>query len=109
MPDEPQNPTLTENPSPASPQEPIEQGTENTGISEPAEALPEALESSPSDFSAKSTNIPPSDSVPSEPEKTQENQDSSDAEALADREMNLLSSQFLNQIKLQNPKRLKHQ
>ncbi len=74
MPDEPQNPISEENPSPTSPQEPTEQGTENTVHSEPSEALPEALESSPSDFSVKSNDIPPTNSTPPEPQKTQENQ-----------------------------------
>jgi hypothetical protein len=90
----PQNPTPEENPSPTSPQEPTEQGTENTAHFEPSEALPEAPESSPSDFSVKSNDIPPSDSTPPEPQKTQENQaenepvtePSADAEAKADEE-----------------------
>ena len=69
-----QNPTSTENSSPTSPQEPTEQSTENTAHSEVSDALPEALESSPSDFSVKSNDIPLSDSVTPEPEKTQENQ-----------------------------------
>ena len=56
-----QNPISTENSIPPSPQEPTEQGTENTGISAPSEALPEAPESSPSDFSVKSNDMPPSD------------------------------------------------
>src|SRR3989338_8437379 len=81
-----QNPIPEENPSPASPQEPTEPAPENTAHSEPAEALPEALESSPSDFEMKSNDIPPSDSTHIEPEKEAENQASSDAEALADRE-----------------------
>jgi len=74
MPDEPQNPISEENPSPTSSQEPTEQGTENTAHSEPSDALLDAPESSPSDFSVKSNDIPPPDSTPSEPEKTQENQ-----------------------------------
>ena len=81
-----QNPISEESPLPTSPQEPTEQGTENTAHSEPSEALPEALESSPNDFSVKSNDIPPSDSTPPEPEKTQENQASPVAEALADKE-----------------------
>jgi hypothetical protein len=90
----PQNPTPEENPSPTSPQEPTEQGTENTAHSEPSEALPEAPESSPNNFPVKSNDIPLSDSTPSEPDKTQENQaenepvaePSADAEAKADEE-----------------------
>src|SRR3989344_8992339 len=81
-----QNPIPEENPSPASPQEPTEPAPENTAHSEPAEALPEALESSPSDFEMKSNDIPPSDSTHIEPEKEPENQASSDAEALTDKE-----------------------
>ena len=69
-----ENPTPEENPIPPSPQEPTEQGTENTAHSEPAKAPPEALESSPNDFSVKSNDIPSSDSTHIEPEKTQENQ-----------------------------------
>ena len=53
----PKNPTPEENPSPTSPQEPTEQGTENTAHSEPANALPEILESSPNDFSVKSEEV----------------------------------------------------
>src|SRR3989344_7912069 len=85
-PNQPQNPIPEENPSPTSPQEPPEPASENTGISEPAEAPPESLESAPNDFSVKSNDIPPSDSTPPEPEKTQENQASPVAEALADKE-----------------------
>ena len=62
-----QNPISTENALPTSPQEPTEQGTENTAHSEPSEALPEALESSPNDFPLKSTDIPPSNSTITEP------------------------------------------
>jgi len=69
-----QNPISTENSIPLSPQEPAEQGTENTAYSEPTEALPEALESSLSDFEVKSNDIPPPDSTHIEPEKEQENQ-----------------------------------
>ena len=74
MPDDSQNPISEENSLPTSPQEPTEQGTENTAHSEPSDALPEALESSPSDFSVKSNDIPLPDSTPPKPEKTQENQ-----------------------------------
>lgn len=45
-----QNQDSEENPSPTSLQEPTEQGTKNTAHSEPSDALPEAPESSPSDF-----------------------------------------------------------
>lgn len=97
MPDDqnsPQNPTPEENSIPPSPQEPTEQGTENTVHSAPAEALPEAPESPPSDFEVKSNDIPPSDSTHIEPEKEPENQaenepvsePSADAEAKADKE-----------------------
>ncbi len=71
---QPQNPTSENNSIPPSPQEPTEHASENTRISEPSDALPEALESSPNDFSVKSNDIPPSDSIPSEPEKTEEKQ-----------------------------------
>ncbi len=53
MPDDqntPQNPTPEENSLPTSPQEPTEQGIENTAHSEPSGAPPEALESSLNDF-----------------------------------------------------------
>ncbi len=69
-----QNQDSAEISSPVSPQEPIEQATENTGISEPAEALPEALETSPSDFEVKSTNIPLSNSTLTEQENDQNTQ-----------------------------------
>jgi hypothetical protein len=74
MPPEPQNPISEENSIPLSPQGPSEPASENTAYSEPSVALPEALESSPSDFSVKSNDIPPSDSTPTEPEKEPENQ-----------------------------------
>ncbi|MFA5773057.1 MAG: hypothetical protein WC908_00055 [Candidatus Paceibacterota bacterium] len=61
-----QNPISEENPSPTSPQESIEQGTENTAHSEPSVAPLDALESSPNDFSVKSNDIPPSNSTPTE-------------------------------------------
>ena len=65
-----QNQIPEENPSSTSPQEPTKPAPENTTVSEPSDALPEALESSPSDFSVKSIDIiPPSDSTPSEPIK----------------------------------------
>ena len=69
-----QNLISEENSMPPSPQEPTEQGTENTAHSEPSVAPPEAPESSPSDFSVKSNDIPPSDSTHIEPEKELENQ-----------------------------------
>jgi len=81
-----QNPISEENSLPTSPQEPTEQGTENTAHSEPSVALPEAPEAPEDGFPAKSNDIPLSNSTPPEPEKTQENQASSDAEALADKE-----------------------
>ena len=77
MPDDqnqPQNPISEENSIPPSPQEPTEHALENTGISAPAEAPPEALESSPNDFSMKSTDIAPSDFTHIEPEKEPDNQ-----------------------------------
>lgn len=77
-----QNPTPEENPSPQSPQEPTEPSPVNTTDSEPSEALPEALESSPIDFEVKSTDIPPSDSTLTEQEnepKTEEKQDENEA------------------------------
>ena len=52
-----QNPISEETSLPTSPQEPTEQGTENTAHSEPANALPEILESSPNDFSVKSEEV----------------------------------------------------
>jgi len=48
-----QNQIPEENPSPTSPQEPTEPATENTAHSEPSDALPEAVESSPDDFTVK--------------------------------------------------------
>ena len=62
-----QNPTPEENSIPPSSQEPTEPTLENTAHSEPSEALPEALESSPNDFPLKSTDIPPSNSTITEP------------------------------------------
>ncbi|MFA6252619.1 MAG: hypothetical protein WCX74_04435 [Candidatus Paceibacterota bacterium] len=64
-----QNPTPEENSIPASPQEPTEPAPENTAHSEPAEVPSEAPEASGDGFSAKSDNIPPSDSTHIEPEK----------------------------------------
>ena len=67
MPDEEnttQNQDSTENSTPPSPQESTEPAPVNTTDSEPTEALPGALESSPNDFEVKSTDMPPSDSTP---------------------------------------------
>jgi len=75
MPDDenqPQNTVSEENHSLVRPQEPTEPAPLNTTVSEPTEALPEAPESSPSDFEMKSTDIPPSDSALSEQENTEE-------------------------------------
>src|SRR3989344_8735526 len=72
-----QNQDSVENSIPASPQEPTEPAPENTAHSEPVDAPPEALESSPNDFSVKSNDIPLSNSTPTEAEneqKTEENQ-----------------------------------
>src|SRR3989338_3150020 len=72
-----QNPTLEENSIPTSPQEPTESASENIAYSEPTITPLEALESSPSDFSAKSIDIPPSDFTITEAEnkpKPEENQ-----------------------------------
>ncbi len=75
MSNEPQNPTLEENSIPQSPQEPTEPTLENTGISDPVKAPPEALESLPSDFSVKSNDIPLPDSTLIEPEKEPETEE----------------------------------
>jgi hypothetical protein len=72
-----QNPISEENSLPTSPQEPTEPALKNTAHSEPADAPPEALESSLNDFPVKSNDIPPSDSTPTEAEnepKTEEKQ-----------------------------------
>ena len=61
-----QDPTPEETSIPPSPQEPSEPAPINTAHSEPFNAPPEALESSPNDFSVKSNDIPPSDSTPTE-------------------------------------------
>ena len=85
MPDDqntPQNPIPEENSIPPSPQEPTEPALENTAHSEPAKAPPEALESSPNDFSVKSNDIPPSNSTPTEAvneQKTEEKQAKNEA------------------------------
>ncbi len=62
MPDD-QNPTPEENSIPPSPQEPTADAPILPMDSEPAEVSPEALESSPNDFSVKSNDIPPSNST----------------------------------------------
>lgn len=80
---QPQNSIPEENPSPISPKEPTEQAPENTAHSEPTEVPSEALESSPSDFEVKSTDIPPSNSTPAEAEnelKTEEKSSENKAE-----------------------------
>lgn len=72
-----QNPISEENSIPPSPQEPTEPTPINTTYSEPSEALPDAPESSPNDFSVKSNDIPLSNSTPMEAEnesKTEEKQ-----------------------------------
>ncbi len=61
-----QNPNPEENSQPTNPQEPTEPALENTAHSEPANAPPEAPESSPNDFSVKSNDIPLSTSIPTE-------------------------------------------
>ena len=81
-----ENPTPEQNSIPPSPQEPTADAPILPMDSEPANAPSEALESSPNDFPAKSNDIPPSDSTHIEPEKEPENQASSDAEALTDKE-----------------------
>ncbi|MCX6751415.1 MAG: hypothetical protein NT161_01455 [Candidatus Nomurabacteria bacterium] len=76
-----QNLIPEKNSIPSSLQEPTEPALENTAHSEPSEALPEAPESSPNDFSVKSIDIPPSDSIlleqenePKTEEKSMENE-----------------------------------
>ena len=63
-PNQPQNPTPTENFIPTSSQEPTEPASENTAHSEPVQVLPGPLESSPNGFSDESNNIPLSNSTP---------------------------------------------
>src|SRR3989338_10184965 len=72
---DPQKPVSEENPLPTSPQEPTEPALENTAHSKPAEALLEALESSPRDFEVKSTDIPPSNSTLTEPQNEQKTEE----------------------------------
>ena len=77
-----QNQDSVENSIPASPQEPTEPAPENTAHSEPVDAPPEALESSPNDFLVKSNDIPLSNSTPTEAEneqKTEEKQAENEA------------------------------
>ena len=64
-----QNQDSEENSIPPSSQEPTEPASENIAHSEPSDAPPEALESSPNDFSVKSNDIPPSDFTLTEAEK----------------------------------------
>ena len=64
-----QNPIFEENSIPPSPQEPTADAPIPSIDSEPAEVPSEALESSPNDFSVKSNDIPPSNSIPTEAEK----------------------------------------
>ncbi len=88
-----QNPISDENSLPVSPQESFgdtqdlqptppsheasegqsEPAPENTAQSEPSDALPEAPESSPSDFPIESNDIPLPDSIPLEPTDLQAN------------------------------------
>ena len=63
-----QNQDSTENSIPPSPKEPTESAPINTTDFKPTNASPEALESSPNDFSVKSNDIPPSNSIPTEAE-----------------------------------------
>ena len=62
----PQNPTPEENSIPASPQETMADAPILSIDSEPAEVPSDAPESSPNDFSVKSSDIPPSNSTPTE-------------------------------------------
>lgn len=66
MSDEPQNPISEENSIPASPQEPVADAPILPMDSDPTNAPSEALESSPNDFSVKSNDMPPSNSIPTE-------------------------------------------
>jgi hypothetical protein len=70
-----QNQDSEKNSISASPQEPATDAPIPAIDSEPTEVPPESLESSLGDFSAKSTDIPPSNSTPTEAEnkpKTEE-------------------------------------
>lgn len=77
MSDEPQNPTPEENSIPASPQEPIADAPILPMDFELVNAPSEALESSPNDFSAKSTDTPPSNSTLTESENEQNSEEKS--------------------------------
>lgn len=86
----PDDENTTQNSVPVNPQEPTMPALENTvdlGDSRPSVPV-EGLEADGSDLKGVGyDNIqPPEDSTPLEPEKTQENQASSGAEALADKE-----------------------
>jgi len=70
-----QNQDSTENSIPASPQEPIVDAPIPPIDSESGEAPPEVLESSPNDFSAKSNDIPPLNSTPTEAENEQKTEE----------------------------------
>ncbi len=70
-----QNQDSVENSIPASPQEPTEPAPINTTDSEPAEALPDALEPPGDGFPAKSTDIPPSNSTLTEAENEQKTEE----------------------------------
>ena len=63
-----QNQDSDKNSIPPSPQEPTEQGSENTAHSEPSDALSEAPEAPGDGFPVKSNDIPPSNSTPTEEE-----------------------------------------
>ena len=69
MPDEPnttKNQDSEKNSIPPSPQEPMADAPIPPIDSEPAKVPSGALESSPNDFSVKSNDIPPSNSIPTE-------------------------------------------
>jgi len=74
MPDEPQNPISTENPSPVSPQEPTKPAPENTAHSEPSTMPPEPLESPTNSESAvpvNNDNSPLNEPEPIRPESVE--------------------------------------
>ncbi len=106
MPDsenQPQNPISEENSILPSPQEPTADAPILPMDSEPTNAPSGALESSPNDFSVKSNDIPPSNSTPPEPEKTQENQASPVTEALADKENEPVSEPISERAEVLEP------
>ncbi len=74
-PNQPQNPTSTENSIPTSPQEPTEPAPLNTAHSEPSVAPPEAPKAPGNDFPVKSNDIPPSNSTPTEAENDQKTEE----------------------------------